>query len=153
MKKRNRRVKKERSKGKRQNQANARKVRYLPRVTVAWGRAASEYRPGLFTKRYFAEHGEACCADIYYALSQDIERLNEERTQIGEEPLRRPNYSSFARYFHWFKLLGLIQPTGRSEPAISSFLKKKQFYRLTSKGESEEQTWLDPVRAAHPEFG
>ncbi len=123
-----------------------------PNMSVSWGRGASEYRPGLFTKQYFVEHGEACCADIYFALSQEIERLNKERIEIGEKPLRRPNYSSFAKYFHWFKLLGLIEPVDRREPAIYDFLKQRQFYQLTGQGDSEEGAWQDPVRAAHPEF-
>lgn len=33
------------------------------------------------------------------------------------------------------------------------FLEERQFYRLTAKGEAEEEVWQDPVRAAHPEFG
>lgn len=123
-----------------------------PRMAVSWGRGASEYRPGRLTKQYFVEHGEACCADIYYALSQEIERLNKKRLEIDEKPLRRPNYSSYAKYFHWFKLLGLIEPSDRREPAIYDFLEEKQFYRLTAKGASEEEAWQDPVRAAHPEF-
>lgn len=124
-----------------------------PQMAVGWGRAGSPYRPGLFSKRYFVEHGEACCADIYYVLSQEIERLNKERIEIAERPLRRPNYSSYAKYFHWFKLLGLIEPTGRREPAIYDFLEEKQFYRLTAKGASEEEAWQNPVSARHPEFG
>jgi hypothetical protein len=127
--------------------------RDLPRMAVPWGRGASEYRPGIFTKQYFEKHGEACCADIYYALSQEIERLNKERIQIGEKPFRRPNYSSFAKYFHWFKLLGLIEPVDRREPAIYDFLEERQFYRLTPKGTGEVKAWQDPVRAVHPELG
>jgi len=124
-----------------------------PRIAVPWGRGASEYRPGLFTKQYFEKQGEACCADVYYALSQEIERLNKERIEIGEKPFQRPNYSSFAKYFHWFKLLGLVEPTDRREPAIYDFLEKRVFYRLTDRGKAEEAAWQDPVRAAHPEFG
>jgi len=130
-----------------------RKTNYLPQITVPWGRAASEYRPGLFTKQYFVEHGEACCADVYYALSREIERLNEERVGIGDKPLRRPNYSSFARYFHWFLILGLIQRTDKKESAIYHFLQKRAFYMLTAKGKAEVSSWEDPVKAAHPEFG
>lgn len=124
-----------------------------PNMSMSWGRGASEYRPGLFTKQYFVEHGEACCANIYRALSEEIERLNEERVEIGEKPFRRPNYSSFSRYFHWFLILGLIERADRREPAIYDFLEERQFYRLTSKGEIEEEAWGDPVRAVHPEFG
>ena len=130
-----------------------RKPKNPPQVTIPWGRGASEYRPGLFTKQYFEKHGEACCADIYRALSEEIERMNEERTEIGEKPFRRPNYSSFARYFHWFKLLGLVEPIEKKEPAIYDFLAKRQFYCLTDKGKVEEEAWRDPIRAAHRESG
>ena len=131
-----------------------RKLKNPPmQITIPWGRGASEYRPGLFTKKYFEKHGEACAADIYYALSREIERLNKERIEIREKPFRRPNYSSFAKYFHWFKLLGLVEPTDRREPAIYDFLEQRVFYRLTDKGKAEVEAWQDPVRAAHPEFG
>ena len=131
-----------------------RKVKNPPmQITIPWGRGASEYRPGIFTKKYFEKHGEACAADVYYALSQEIERLNKERIEIGEKPFERPNYSSFAKYFHWFKLLGLVELVDRREPAIYDFLEERQFYRLTDNGKAEEEAWQDPVRAAHPEFG
>ena len=130
-----------------------RKLRNPPQITGFWGRGASLYRPGLFTKKYFEKHGEACAADIYYGLSGEIERLNAARAEIGEMPFRRPNYSSFAKYFHWFKLLGLMEPTDRREPAIYDFLEERVFYRLTDKGKAEEEAWQDLVRAAHPEFG
>lgn len=119
---------------------------------MPWGRAASEYRPGLFTKQYFVEHGEACAADVYHALSDEIQRLNKEKTEIGERPYERPNYSSFSRYFHWFLILGLTERTDKREPAIYDFLQKRVFYRLTAKGKAEVRAWEDPVRAAHPEF-
>jgi hypothetical protein len=130
-----------------------RKPRNPPKITIPWGRGASEYRPGLFTKHYFVKHGEACAADIYYALSLEIERLNKERIEIGEKPFERPNYSSFSRYFHWFLILKLIEHTDKREPAIYDFLQKRAFYRLTDKGKAEVSAWEDPVRAAHPEFG
>ena len=123
-----------------------------PNMAVPWGRAASEYRPGRFTKRYFVERGEACAADIYRALSEEIELFNQERIEIGEKPFRRPNYSSFSRYFHWFLILGLIERTDRREPAIYDFLHKRVFYRLTEKGQAEVKAWEDPLRTKHPEF-
>ena len=107
----------------------------------------------MFTKKYFEKHGDGCCADIYYALSEEIERLNVARTEIDEAPFRRPNYSSFSRYFHWFLILGLIERTDRREPAVYDFLEKRVFYRLTNKGKGEVKAWEDPVRSAHPEFG
>jgi len=129
-----------------------RKVRNPPQITGFWGRGASLYRPGLFTKKYFEKHKEACAADIYYALSEEIERLNAVRAEIGEAPLRRPNYSSLAKYFHWFKLLGLVEPVDRREPAIYDFLEERVFYKLTDKGEVEEEAWQDPISVRHPEF-
>ena len=110
------------------------------------------YRPGLFTKQYFVEHGEACAADIYYGLSEEIERFNAARAEIGEAPFRRPNYSSFSRYFHWFLILGLIERTDKKEPAIYRFLQERVFYRLTDKGKVEVQAWQDPISVRHPEF-
>jgi hypothetical protein len=119
-----------------------------PKTAGPWGRSASLYRPGLFIKQYFETHGETCCADIFRALSDHIERLNIERIQIGERPLRRPNYSSFARYFHWFLIMRLIERTDKQEPAIYDFLKRRVFYRLTEKGKNEKQAWENPVLAA-----
>jgi len=130
-----------------------RKLRNPMQITIPWGRGASLYRPGLFTKKYFEEHGEACAADIYYALSREIERLNKERIEVDEKPFQRPNYSSFAKYFHWFKLMGLVESVDRREPAIYDFLEERVFYRLTDKGKAEVKAWEDPVRVAHPEFG
>jgi hypothetical protein len=121
-------------------------------ISAPWGRGASEYRPGLFTKGHFVEHGEACAADIYYALCQEIERLNKERIETGERPFRRPNYSSFSRYFHWFLILELIERTDRREPAVYNFLQKRVFYRLTNKGKAEVRAWQDPIGVLHPEF-
>jgi len=123
-----------------------------PNMSVSWGRGASEYRPGIFTKQYFEKHREACAADIYRAMSEEIERLNQERMEIGEKTIRRPNYSSFSRYFHWFLILGFIERTGKRESAIYDFLRERVFYRLTETGKTEWRAWQDPVRAAHPEF-
>ena len=127
-------------------------TRNPPQITIPWGRGASEYRPGIFTKKYFEKHGEACAADIYYALSKELERLNATRAEIDEAPFRRPNYSSFSRYFHWFLILGLIERTDKREPAIYDFLQKRVFYKLTNKGRVEKEAWRDPVRTKHPEF-
>jgi len=137
----------------RKESGKKRKAANPPQITGFWGRGASLYRPGLFTKKYFEKHGDGCCADIYYALSEEIERLNVARTEIDEAPFRRPNYSSFSRYFHWFLILGLIERTDRREPAVYDFLEKRVFYRLTNKGKGEVKAWEDPVRSAHPEFG
>jgi len=49
-------------------------------------------------------------------------------------------------------MLGLIEPTGETEPAIYNFLKKRVFYALTASGASEEAAWEDPISASHPEL-
>ena len=136
----------------RKESGKKRKPMNPPQITGFWGRGASLYRPGLFTKKHFEKHGEACAADIYYMLSQEIERLNKERIEIDEKPFERPNYSSFSRYFHWFLILKLIERTDKRERAIYDFLQKRVFYRLTDKGKAEVEAWQDPVRAKHPEF-
>ncbi len=144
--------KKPRIKKARKQPNNEKQGRGPPQMAVGWGRAGSLYRPGLFTKQYFVEHGEGCAADVYYALSQEIRRLNAARVEIGETPFIRPNYSSFSRYFHWFLILGLIERTDKREPAIYDFLQKRVFYRLTDKGKAEVRAWEDPITAVHPEF-
>ena len=92
-------------------------------------------------------------ADIFQELSLEIEHMNAERLEIGEKPFRRPNYLSFAKYFHWFVILKLVVRTGRREPAAYPFLQQRVFYKLTDKGRTEQQAWQDPVRTAHPEYG
>jgi DNA-binding PadR family transcriptional regulator len=119
-------------------------------MAVPWGRSASPYRPGLFSRGYFLKHHETCAAEIYSAMSESLEHLNEERIFLEEKPIRRPNYNSFSRYFHYFLILGLIERTGRQEPAAYPFLKKKVYYRLTHKGRTELRPWQDPVRSANP---
>ena len=124
-----------------------------PQITIPWGRGGSPFRPGIFTKGYLMEHGEVCAADVFRALKDDLRRINKERVEIGDKPIRGGTYNSYAKYWFWFRLLGLIEPVDRDEPAIYGFLEKRQFYQLTAKGVSEEEAWRDPVRVAHPEFG
>ena len=121
-----------------------------PTMAVGWGRAGSQYRPGLFTKQYFVEYGEACCADVFRALKEDLRRINRERVEIGDRPIRGCTYNSYAKYWHWFKLLGLVEPTDKLELSIYGFLEKRKFYRLTDMGLSEVEAWRDPVRTSHP---
>ncbi len=121
-------------------------------MTIPWGRAGSEHRPGRFSKQYLSEHGEACAADIFYALRKNLDRINKERIEVGEKPIRGCTYNSFAKYWHWFKLLEFIEPVDRREVPIYDFLKERVFYRLTDKGKSEVRGWEDPLSVAHPEF-
>ena len=123
-----------------------------PQITGLWGRAGSEHRPGLFTKAYLLEHEEACAADIFYELRENLERINEERIGIGEKPIRGCTYNSFAKYFFWFIMMDLVEPTDRREPAIYDFLEERHFYCLTDKGRLEIRAWEDPIAVAHPEL-
>jgi len=129
-----------------------RKLGNPPQITIPWGRAASLHRPGLFTKQYLLEHGQACAADVFYSLRENLEGINRLRIEIGEKPIRGCTYNSFAKYWHWFKLLGLIEPVNTREPAIYDFLEERHFYRLTDKGKAEVRAWEDPIVVAHPEF-
>jgi hypothetical protein len=121
-------------------------------MAVPWGRAGSEHRPGVFAKDYLMQHPVTSCADVFNALQENLRRINQVRVESGERPIRGCTYNSFAKYWHWFKLLGLIEPTGKTEPAAFDFLADKKFYQLTDRGASEEAAWQDPVRTAHPEF-
>ncbi len=123
-----------------------------PDMSVPWGRGASEHRPGLFTKQYLTEHGEACAADVFYALRENLKRINKSRIEIGEKPIRGCTYNSFAKYFFWYIMMGLVEPTHRREPAIYYFLQERHFYRLTDKGRTEVRAWEDPIAVTHPEF-
>ena len=123
-----------------------------PQVTIPWGRGASEHRPGLFAKVYLLEHGEACAADIFYALRENLEGINKMRIEIGEKPIRGCTYNSFAKYWHWFKLLGLIELVDKREAPIYDFLEERVFYHLTDKGKAEVRAWEDPIAVSHPEF-
>ncbi len=123
-----------------------------PDMSVPWGRGASEHRPGLFTKQYLMEHSEACAADIFYALRENLKRINNERIEIKERPIRGGTYNSYAKYFFWYIMMGLVEPTDRREPAIYDFLEERRFYRLTDRGRTEVRAWEDPIVVAHPGF-
>ena len=123
-----------------------------PQRSVGWGRGASEYRPGLFTKQYFEKHGDVCAADVFSALREELKRVNKERVEIGEKPIRGCTYNSFAKYWHWFKILGLIESTGKTGASIYDFLENKRFFRMTGKGKIEVRGWEDPISVRHPEF-
>jgi hypothetical protein len=123
-----------------------------PKITGPWGRAGSEHRPGKFIERYLIQHEGGCTADVFAALKGELKQLNKERVEIGEKPIRGCTYNSFAKYWHWFALLGLIERTGRMEPSQYPFLRKRVFYRLTDKGRAETRAWEDPISVAHPEF-
>ena len=85
-------------------------------------------------------------------LRENLEGINKMRIETGEKPIRGCTYNSFAKYWHWFKFLGLIEPVDRREPPIYDFLEERVFYRLTRKGKTEVRAWEDPIMVAHPSF-
>ena len=123
-----------------------------PQIGVPWGRAASEHRPGLFTQQYLMEHNEACAADIFYALRRNLDGINKERIEIGDKPIRGCTYNSFAKYWHWFKFLRLVESVDRREAPIYDFLEDRRFFKLTDKGKAEVRAWEDPIAVTHPEL-
>jgi len=136
----------------RREPARERNLKNPPQVTIPWGRGASEHRPGIFAKAYLMQHPESCCADVFYTLRENLEGINRMRIETGEKPIRGCTYNSFAKYWHWFKLLRLIEPVDRREPPIYDFLEERVFYKLTDKGKTEVRAWEDPIVVAHPEF-
>ena len=132
--------------------SSARKSTNPLKVTVPWGRSASEFRPGIFAKQYLTEHDEASASQVFSALKETLSQVNQERIEIGDKPIRGCTYNSFAKYWHWFKILGLIEHTSHTAPAIYDFLVKKRFYRMTERGKNEVRAWEDPISATHPEF-
>ncbi len=106
----------------------------MSQTTVPWGRAASEFRPGLFAKQFLQDNGKASAADVFSALKEKLRAINKERVEIGDRPIKGGTYNSFAKYWAWFKVLGLIEPTDETAPAIYDFLERKRFFRLTEKG-------------------
>ena len=63
-------------------------------------------------------------SDIFHELKRNLERINAERLKNGDQPIRGGTYNSFARYFHLFKLLALVEPTDKREPAQYDFLEE-----------------------------
>jgi len=134
------------------DKSNAGKLTHSAKVTVPWGRSASEFRPGLFAKQYLVEHGETSASQVFSALKESLSQMNQERIEIGDKPIRGCTYNSFAKYWHWFKILGLIERTSHTAPAIYDFLVKKRFYQITERGRNEVRAWEDPISVTHPEF-
>lgn len=123
------------------------------------GRAASPYRPGLFIKEYLVEHEEGSVSDIYkgYCGSLPIPAPKTPFAYRRKRSPFAPTYASFARYFHFFKQLGLVElvldmetgnpkaePPGDVAEALWDKIQWKHFYRLTPKGALQIEMWQDP---------
>lgn len=92
---------------------------------------------GLFIRDYLLqkENKEANISEIHKAYK--------------DETGQRMKYSSFTAYFQVLKLLGWVEPTGRTEDSIpqqwSEEFSPKVYYKLTDKGESStEDEWKNP---------
>jgi DNA-binding PadR family transcriptional regulator len=97
-----------------------------------------------FIRDYLIENGEASPYDILKAI----------RSLAKEEKMRGVSYQSIRNCFWWLKKLGLIEPSGRTEPSEKPYLQPKVYYRLTEKGKRlppESIAWRDPRRVLYPE--
>jgi hypothetical protein len=65
---------------------------------------------------------------------------------------KRITLSSFQHYFYCLERLGLVERTGRKEPASMPHLEDRVFWRITDKGRIEEEGWEDPIMALYPHY-
>lgn len=122
------------------------------------GRAASAIRTGAFIKQYLEAHGPAYIAEIHYALKQAWRNINEGRPR--ERRVAPPTYESFGKYLRNCRELGLVEldheeameevlPGGplksiRGGKIVDS---TRRYYRLTTRGTEDTESWDDPIRA------
>jgi hypothetical protein len=65
---------------------------------------------------------------------------------------KRMTLSSFQHYFYCLNRLGLVERTGRKEPASMPHLADKVFWRITDKGRVGEEGGEDPVMALYSHY-
>jgi hypothetical protein len=102
----------------------------------------------LFIRDYLLEKGEAYPFEIYRALKKVREGLG---LHVGS-PV------NFYKYIYALEKLGLIERTGRIEPAFRSWRgatksrlpreKWRTYYRI-AKGKENAEEWLNPQRALY----
>ncbi|MFC1919214.1 hypothetical protein ACFLWX_00275 [Chloroflexota bacterium] len=123
-----------------------RRTRQLATMSFKRGRAASPIRTGLFIRNYLLLYGEGSPADMHRALKEAIREENTER--VASLYLKQPTYSSFLKYVHNLRRLGLIEFNGKEEPTIYPWLPmKKRYFSITDKGRTQLQPWTNPIRA------
>ncbi len=130
---------------------------------------------GDFTENIFFHYKEM----LRRANARDnVAREEERRVQHGEPPFTPEEYTerlewyleripyklhrarsvSFFSYFHYLKLLGFVEPTGREEEAYIQSLDyadapPRRWYRLSEKGrQAPEHEWYRPQLTLYPEL-
>lgn len=120
------------------------------------GRGAWKIRTGLFIKEYLEKHGEAYISEIHKAYKEAWQGENAIRPKAKR--VRTCTYESFGKYFRNLVKLELVEfsreeameyaPPGgelltiqdnRVVPSV------RRYYRLTDKGQAEEDAWFDPL--------
>ena len=83
-----------------------------------------------------------------------FKELRENHVELGLG-YRNGTYHSFQRFFHWFRQLGWVEATGKTELAYQRGgeyqfqSSSRTFYRITRRGLSvKRSSWLDPIGAA-----
>lgn len=109
-------------------------------------------RLGLFVKQKLLEAGRrgTTASDLYRLSLQEPSRMR----KVGS------TYSSFSRFFHWFKALKFVELTGREEVSVQRgatdggvLLAPRRYYRITAKGRrAPDEAWADPIGAVHPQW-
>ena len=102
-------------------------------IPRGWGYGGAP-STSLFIRRYLLERGEGYAMEIWRALKREREKLG----------LKCGSYQSFRSNF-WSVLikLGLIEFTGREEPASRPGLKARRYYRITP-GREDDPRWRNP---------
>lgn len=78
----------------------------------------------------------------------DLHKMRKDDQRVG---YRTGTYNSFARYFHWFKQLGFVEPV-RTEAShakgtdLESLERPRHYYRISAKGRRAlVDKWRDPI--------
>jgi len=136
------------------------------------GRALSPIRPGLVIKGVLMGKipllptgeivREACMSDLSHTYSELIKMENQSRPK--SKRLRGMTWHSFATYFKFIQLLGLVEfvreepmkfpPPGGDllsiriiEGTPTVVVSMRRIFRLSSIGEKDERSWTNPCRA------
>lgn len=126
-------------------------------------------RPGQFIKLYLQTNGIDDChiPGIHSAYKEKIDSINAGRDRTTR--LSKPTYQNFYRYFKHFVYMSMVEEAGESPtedmsaPDKMGYVVKssegngdkltvrqgitRKLWRLTSKGETENDAWDNPIKA------
>jgi len=102
------------------------------------------------------EEKSACQGNYPPGPPRKYFRLTRAGREAGDAAWSNPQVTLIAEVIkltleeRYARLLDLIEPTDR-QAAIYDFLQPRHYYRLTARGEAEEEAWKGPIAAVHPE--